>query len=67
MPVFTAQFYAASVSESAEPLAPVLSLQATSPHDRQLIYAIVQGNDAEDFALDFNTGTSFSVYPEPTS
>ena len=56
-PVFQSPFYSAGVSEAAEPSAPVLSLQASSPNSRQLIYSIVSGNDAEDFAVDFNTGT----------
>lgn len=56
-PIFGQQYYAASVSESAEPLSPVLSVQASSPSGRQLIYAIVSGNEGEEFAVDFNTGT----------
>ena len=58
MPVFVSQYYFATISEGAEPLSPVLSLQATSPNNRQLIYSIVAGNDAENFAVDFNTGTA---------
>ena len=56
MPVFVQQFYYAIITESAEPLAPVLSIQASSPSDRQLIYSIVTGNEDEEFAVDFNTG-----------
>lgn len=55
-PVFGLQYYSASVSENAESLSPVLSVQASSPSGRQLIYSIVSGNEGEEFAVDFNTG-----------
>lgn len=55
-PVFGQQYYSASVLESADPLSPVLSVQASSPSGRQLIYSIVSGNEGEEFAVDFNTG-----------
>ena len=55
-PVFGQQYYSASVAESADPLSPVLSVQASSPSGRQLIYSIVSGNEGEEFAVDFNTG-----------
>ena len=55
-PVFGLQYYSAVVSESAESLSPVLSVQASSPSGRQLIYSIVSGNEGEEFAVDFNTG-----------
>ncbi|XP_046644672.1 fat-like cadherin-related tumor suppressor homolog isoform X5 [Daphnia pulicaria] len=54
-PVFGQQYYSASVLESADPLSPVLSVQASSPSGRQLIYSIVSGNEGEEFAVDFNT------------
>ena len=58
-PVFGQQYYSATISESADPLSPVLSVQASSPSGRQLIYAIVSGNEGEEFAVDFNTGKEF--------
>lgn len=65
-PVFGQQYYTASVSESADPLSPVLSVQASSPSGRQLIYSIVSGNEGEEFAVDFNTGTrSVIISAEP--
>lgn len=58
MPVFDRQFYSAVVPEDTELRAPIaVSVRATSPLNRQLIYSIVSGNDKEQFALDFNTGT----------
>ena len=63
MPVFVQQFYYAIIPESSEPLSPVLSVQASSPSGRQLIYSIVTGNEDEEFAVDFNTGMLSGFYP----
>lgn len=60
-PVFGQQYYSALVAESADPLSPVLSVQASSPSGRQLIYSIVSGNEGQEFAVDFNTG-SFATH-----
>lgn len=66
-PVFGQQYYSSSVAENADPLSPVLSVQASSPSGRQLIYSIVSGNEGEEFAVDFNTGSCrvffFSYHP----
>lgn len=56
MPVFPQQFYAVSVPENQHSNVPVLTVQAESPKGRQLIYTIIQGNNNEEFAVDFNTG-----------
>lgn len=56
MPVFSQQLYETTVLESLPPNSPLLSVTATSPHDRQLIYSLVSGNRKEDLWLDFNTG-----------
>lgn len=57
MPVFEKQFYLVSVPENIELRSPLsVSIQASSPLDRKLIYSITKGNDFEEFALDFNTG-----------
>ncbi|XP_063239987.1 LOW QUALITY PROTEIN: fat-like cadherin-related tumor suppressor homolog [Bacillus rossius redtenbacheri] len=56
MPVFDKQFYADSVPENIELHSPLaVSVRAESPLGRKLIYSIVEGNDFEEFALDFNT------------
>lgn len=62
-PVFGLQYYSAVVSENAESLSPVLSVQASSPSGRQLIYSIVSGNEGEEFAVDFNTGRWLINHP----
>lgn len=59
MPVFVQQYYFATISENAEPSCPVVSVQASSPNNRQLIYSIMSGNEGEEFAVDFNTGMLF--------
>lgn len=56
MPVFAQQLYETSVLESLPPNSPLLSVTASSPHERQLIYSLVSGNKKEDLWLDFNTG-----------
>ena len=56
MPLFKHQYYAVSVIESHPPSVPFLTINADSPHGRQLIYSIVSGNDNEEFSLDFNSG-----------
>lgn len=63
MPVFDKQFYSMSVPENVELQSPLgVPLQASSPLGRKLIYTIVEGNDLEEFALDFNTGMVFLKY-----
>lgn len=58
MPVFDKQFYSMSVPENVELQSPLgIPMQASSPLGRKLIYTIVEGNEFEEFALDFNTGT----------
>ncbi|XP_055855772.1 fat-like cadherin-related tumor suppressor homolog isoform X2 [Episyrphus balteatus] len=58
MPVFNKQFYSVSVSENIEIYTPLaVTIQADSPLGRKLIYTIAKGNEMEEFALDFNTGT----------
>lgn len=60
MPVFDKQFYSMSVPENVELQSPLgVPLQASSPLGRKLIYTIVEGNELEEFALDFNTGMIF--------
>lgn len=58
MPVFKKQFYSEVVPENVELHSPLsTSIEAESPLSRKLIYSIVKGNELEEFALDFNTGT----------
>lgn len=57
MPQFDKQFYTDTVPENIELHSPLsVSIQATSPMSRKLIYSIVKGNELEEFAVDFNTG-----------
>lgn len=57
MPVFDKQFYTVSVPENIELFSPLdLSISAESALGRKLIYSIVNGNDYEEFAVDFNSG-----------
>lgn len=61
MPVFDKQFYTVNVPENIELHSPLsTNIQAFSPLERKLIYSIIKGNDLEEFALDFNTGETFS-------
>lgn len=60
MPVFKKQFYSETIPENVELHSPLsTSIEAESPLSRKLIYSIVKGNEMEEFALDFNTGTVF--------
>ena len=61
MPLFDKQYYTVSVMESHPPSVPFLTINAESPHGRQLIYSIVSGNDYEEFFLDFNSGEFYSI------
>ncbi|XP_053598514.1 fat-like cadherin-related tumor suppressor homolog isoform X2 [Microplitis demolitor] len=62
MPTFDKQFYTADVFENIQVDSPLsLSIQAKSDLDRKLIYSITKGNDFEEFALNFNTGTIYVV------
>lgn len=63
MPVFDKQFYSMSVPENIELQSPLgVPMQASSPLGRKLIYTIVEGNEFEEFQLDFNTGMSIFSY-----
>ena len=57
LPVFSQTHYNVTVSESHPALVPFITIKAESPNGRQLFYNIEQGNENEEFALDFNTGT----------
>jgi hypothetical protein len=73
MPQFDKQFYSDTVPENIELHSPLsVSIQATSPMSRKLIYSIVKGNELEEFAVDFNTGmlqifTMFLIHFDSTS
>lgn len=57
MPIFDKQFYSVSTPENIELHTPLsISIQAESPLGRKLIYSIANGNDFDEFAVDFNTG-----------
>lgn len=63
MPVFSKQFYSDTVAENIELHSPLsVAIQAESPLGRKLIYSIVKGNEMEEFAVDFNTGTNLASY-----
>ncbi|OQR72387.1 fat cadherin-related tumor suppressor-like, partial [Tropilaelaps mercedesae] len=59
MPAFEKQFYSAHVRENHGPSEPILSLTATSPRGRPLIYDITGGHHKEDFRLDYQTGVLY--------
>ncbi|KAG8186896.1 hypothetical protein JTE90_023783 [Oedothorax gibbosus] len=61
MPVFAQQFYQVTVLENIPTRSPLLSVTASSPSGRQLIYSLVSGNRKEDLRLDFNTGVFYAV------
>lgn len=55
MPIFKKQVYTDSINENVEIGTPLgIYIEAESPHNRKLIYTIIDGNDSEDFDLDFN-------------
>ena len=55
-PVFTEPFYAVTVPENLPPQTTVVSVQASSPTGRKLIYSITDGDKYNEFTVDFNTG-----------
>lgn len=63
MPIFNKQFYSDMVPENIELHTPLsVAIQAESPLGRKLIYTIVEGNELEEFAVDFNTGNISILY-----
>ncbi|KAG1673729.1 Fat-like cadherin-related tumor suppressor [Nymphon striatum] len=54
MPVFSKQFYSVAIPENLKPHSPVISIMATSPQNRKLIYAIVGGDVYEEFVVHFS-------------
>lgn len=61
MPIFSKQFYSDIVPENIEIYTPLsVAIQAESPLGRKLIYTIVEGNELEEFAVDFNTGNGYT-------
>lgn len=62
MPTFSnmgKNWYSDVVPENIELHSPLMiQIQAASPMSRKLIYSISQGNELEEFAVDFNTGES---------
>lgn len=77
MPTFSnlgKNWYSDIVPENIELHSPLsIQIQATSPMSRKLIYSIVEGNELEEFAVDFNTGnakyyiSSTSLHPNTYS
>ncbi|GFQ74088.1 fat-like cadherin-related tumor suppressor homolog [Trichonephila clavata] len=63
MPVFAQQLYQVTVLESIPRGSPLLTVTATSPSGKQLIYSLVSGNRKEDLRLDFNTEQRHSLEP----
>lgn len=57
VPVFSsATGYNVTVSEAHAAMVPFVTIKAESPSGRQMFYNIEQGNENEEFALDFSTG-----------
>lgn len=56
VPIFVQSYYNVSVSEAHAPMVPFVTIKAESTNGRQLFYLIEQGNDNDEFALDFSTG-----------
>lgn len=66
MPIFNKQFYSDTVPENIELHTPLsVAIQAESPLGRKLIYTIVEGNELEEFAVDFNTGNVLITISSP--
>ncbi|BES90547.1 Laminin G domain [Nesidiocoris tenuis] len=64
MPIFDKQFYSVSTPENIELHTPLsISIQAESPLGRKLIYSIANGNDFDEFAVDFNTASDSNNGP----
>lgn len=52
-------WYSDIVPENIELHSPLMiQIQAASPMSRKLIYSISQGNELEEFSVEFNTGES---------
>lgn len=62
VPLFDKPHYNVSVSETHPPMIPFITLKAESPNGRQVFYNIESGNENDEFALDFNTGMSFTFF-----
>ncbi|CAH2225513.1 protocadherin Fat 3 isoform X1, partial [Pelobates cultripes] len=63
MPVFDKAFYTMSVDEDVEMHTPILSINATSPEGQGIIYTIVDGDQFNQFNIDFNTGVITVISP----
>ena len=50
-PIFTQQFYTASISEGSQSGDPVATVTAISQLERKLLYIISGGNDYHTFAI----------------
>lgn len=60
-PIFTQQFYSISIPENTPSHTAVLSIEATSPTGKKLIYSINGGDDFDEFGVDFNTGVYLTL------
>nr|XP_015831508.2 protocadherin Fat 3a isoform X4 [Nothobranchius furzeri] len=56
MPVFDKSFYLVAVNEDVDVHTPILSINATSPEGKNIIYTIVDGDPALQFDIGFDTG-----------
>ena len=63
MPVFDRPFYSISVREDAPPSSSVLSVDATGPEGRRVIYTLEDGDPGSQFDVGFDGGVLRVVYP----
>ena len=61
-PVFEKPFYTVSVPENIRMHSAVISIQASSPDNRKLIYSISKGDIYGEFSVDFQTGIFTSSF-----
>ena len=55
-PVFKSNYYEVEVDEDVDMFTSILSVEASSPTGRKLIYSISAGNVYGEFDVDFSTG-----------
>ena len=55
-PVFSEPYQTVSIPENVPMHTAILSIEATSPTGKKLIYSITKGDIYGEFAVDFNTG-----------
>ncbi|XP_041850205.1 LOW QUALITY PROTEIN: protocadherin Fat 3a [Melanotaenia boesemani] len=63
MPVFDKSFYYVSVNEDVDVHTPIISINATSSENQNIIYTIVDGDPSFQFDIGFDTGIVSVIHP----